>query len=231
MIIKPIKLHLIALFCLGLTGIKAQNVTDIDGNVYNTVTIGTQTWMAENLKTTKYNDSTTIPIVAGYNDWVSLATPAYCWYENDETKYKNVYGALYNWYTVNTGKLCPKGWHVPTDEEYGKLTSLVSRETRIDNLGYVNSQAGGDLKEIGTTNWKSPNPGATNKYGFNGRPGGMRSYIDGTFYDIGRDGYWWTSTRYGKDMAYVLNLNNQNIDASFLNSIYSTGMSVRCLKD
>jgi len=91
-----------------LTGQKAQTVKDIDGNVYHTVTIGTQVWMAENLKTTKYNDGTSIPYVKNNKAWGALTTPAYCWYENDETANKDKYGALYNWHTVNTNKLCQK---------------------------------------------------------------------------------------------------------------------------
>ena len=97
-------------------------VTDKDDNVYHTVTIGTQTWMAENLKTTKYNDGTAIPLVTDSTAWTSLLTPAYCWYNYDATTYKNTYGALYNWYAVNTGKLAPIGWHVATDAEWTTLT-------------------------------------------------------------------------------------------------------------
>ena len=88
------------------------SITDKDGNVYTSVTIGTQVWMVENLKTTKYNDGTPIPNVTDNTEWSNLTTPAYCWYDNDITK-KNPYGALYNGYAVRTGKLCPTGWHVP----------------------------------------------------------------------------------------------------------------------
>lgn len=92
-------------------------VTDIEGNEYHTITYGTQEWMVENLKTTKYNDGTSIPSVTEGADWASLTTPGYCFYYND-LAYKSTYGALYNWYTVNTGKLAPEGWHVPTDAEW-----------------------------------------------------------------------------------------------------------------
>jgi hypothetical protein len=100
-------------------------VKDIDGNVYDTVTVGTQTWMVENLKTTRYNDGTAIPLVTKSVAWETLSTPGYCWYNNDESTYKAPYGALYNWYTVNTGKLCPTGWHVPGDSEWIVLIDFL----------------------------------------------------------------------------------------------------------
>src|SRR5665647_1584626 len=104
----------VILFCIGLTGLQAQTVKDIDGNVYHTVKIGTQVWMVENLKTTKYNDGTSIPNIIDGTTWSNLTTPGFCFYNNDAAN-KNIYGALYNWYTVNTGKLAPTGWHVSTD--------------------------------------------------------------------------------------------------------------------
>ena len=115
-------------------------VTDIDGNVYHTVTIGTQTWMVENLKTTKYNDGTAIPLVTDSTAWLNLTTPGYCWYNNDAATYKNTYGALYNWFTVNTSKLAPSGWHVPTDAEWTTLITYLGGET----------VAGGQMKSTGT---------------------------------------------------------------------------------
>ena len=113
---KNEKLFIVTLFCIGLTGLQAQTVKDIDGNVYKTVTIGKQVWMMENLKTTKYNDGKTIPLVTDNTAWTDLTASEYCWYNNDIAN-KKVYGALYNWYTVNTNKLCPKGWHVSADAE------------------------------------------------------------------------------------------------------------------
>ena len=227
--LKP-KFLAIILFCLGLTGLNGQWIKDVDGNSYNTVLIGTQRWMAENLKTTKYNDYTAIPLVVDNNAWSLQTAPAYCWYNNDKTKYKTVYGALYNWYTVNTGKLCPKGWHVPTDTEWGKLASFGGHGARINNLGTVVSQGGGDLKAIDTTYWKSPNGGATNKYGFTGLPGGERSLF-GQFIRNGIHGFWWTSTRYGEDQAYVYELYYFNMDVPRGTAPYYFGKSVRCLKD
>ena len=154
-------------------------VVDIDGNVYHTVTIGTQVWMVENLKTTKYNDGTAIPLVTDSAAWDELTTPGYCWYNNDSATYKNPYGALYNWYAVSTGKLAPTGWHVPTDSEWAVLTTYVGN-TYYGGL----DSAGGALKSTDKTYWLSPNTGATNSSGFSALPGGFRDYV-GTFYSIG----------------------------------------------
>ena len=99
--------------------------TDADGNVYHTVTIGTQTWTVENLKTSKYNDGTKIPLVTDGTTWGNLTTPGYCWHNNDAATNKATYGALYNWYAVNTGKLAPSGWHVPTDAEWTTLENYL----------------------------------------------------------------------------------------------------------
>jgi len=99
------------------------DANDIDGNVYHTVIIGTQIWMVENLKTTKYNDGTSIANVTDNVEWIGLTSPAYCWY-NNYTSYKTQFGALYNWYAVNTGKLAPTGWHVPSHAEWTTLTNF-----------------------------------------------------------------------------------------------------------
>lgn len=104
---KKIKLFAVALFWLGLTGCHTNSIKDVEGNAYKTVTIGTQVWMTENLKTTKYIDGTPIPMIQENDAWSELRTPAYSWYNNDSTENKKTYGALYNWYSVNTNKLCP----------------------------------------------------------------------------------------------------------------------------
>ncbi|MBI5010148.1 MAG: fibrobacter succinogenes major paralogous domain-containing protein, partial [Bacteroidia bacterium] len=145
-----------------ISSFSSAQVSDIDGNVYQTVTIGTQVWMKENLKTTKLNDGIALPNVIDNAAWAALTTTGYCWYNNDATTYKSTYGALYNWYAVNTGKLCPIGWHVPSDDEWTLLTTFRG--------GY--SVAGGKLKETGTLHWTSPNTGATNETGFTALPGG-----------------------------------------------------------
>ena len=161
---KIVKLLAVSLFSLGLTGLRAQTVTDIDGNVYNTVTIGTQAWMAENLKTTKLNDGTAMPLVTNNTAWSGASwespAPAYCWYNNDMATYKGTYGALYNWFSLDTasngGKnVCPAGWHVPS---YAEWTTL------IDYLGGEGA-AKGKLMETSTAHWSDPYPEATNETG------------------------------------------------------------------
>jgi uncharacterized protein (TIGR02145 family) len=191
--------------------------TDGDNNNYPVVKIGTQTWMAENLKTTKYNDGNVIPNVTD-GTWSTLTTPAYCWYVNDAVTYKATYGALYNWYTVNTGKLCPTGWHAPTDAEWTILNTYLGGE----------SVAGGKLKETGTAHWNSPNTGATNETGFTALPGGYR-HQDGSFYNIELGCYMWSSTEYTADMAWEQNPNNNGSNMRRSMDMKKDGFSVRCL--
>jgi Fibrobacter succinogenes major domain (Fib_succ_major). len=201
-------------------------VTDIEGNIYNTVTIGTQTWMAENLKTTKYNDGTTIPNVTDWTAWAALTTPSYCWYNNDATTYKATYGALYNWYTVNStsngGKnVCPTSWHVPTDAEWTTLTTYLGGE----------SVAGGKLKETGTAHyWISPNIGATNETGFTALPGGYR-YYSGAYSSIGSYGLWWSSTETSSTSAWGRHMHYAYSDVLRTNFNKPSGFSVRCSRD
>lgn len=199
--------------------------TDADGNNYTTVTIGTQTWMVENLKTTKYSDGTAIPMVTDNSAWFNLSTPAYCWYNNDEATNKNTYGALYNRSAVNTSKLAPAGWHVPTDTEWTTLTTYLGGE----------SVAGGKLKEIGTDNWSSPNIGATNVSGFSALPGGGRGDSGGRFFRIGNYGAWWSTTEYDTSNPWIRVLDNYSSSLSrCTNNLYgygTNGFSVRCVKD
>ncbi len=135
-----IEIHLFVisvLFVLLATGCKKGNddstVTDIDGNVYNTVVIGSQVWLQENLKTTKFKDGSAIPNVTSDSEWGSINTPGFCWYDNDQAANKNKYGALYNWHTVNTGKLCPEGWRVPTNADWTELIDELGGETMAAN--------------------------------------------------------------------------------------------------
>jgi uncharacterized protein (TIGR02145 family) len=202
-------------------------IQDVDGNIYTSVTVGTQIWLVENLKTTKYNDGTSIPNVIDNTEWTNLVTPGYCWYNNDEATYKNPYGALYNWYAVNTGKLCPKGWHVPTDSEWHQLILLF--DTSAD-LTYIESQiAGNNLKESGTTHWNSPNMG-TNQSGFTALPGSMRS-ISGEFGVVGDSGNWWSSTE--GSIGYAVYRCMVNYVNYVWRGVYTkwVGTSVRCIKD
>lgn len=196
-------------------------ITDVDGNTYSTVIIGTQTWIKENLKTTKLNDGSAILPVTDYSGWLSLTTPAYCWYNNDASTNKDTYGALYNWYSVNTTKLCPIGWHVPNINE---LTTL------IEYLG-GESVAGGKLKEAGTIHWRSPNTGANNSSGFTALPGGYRTSTSLTPFDsVGYTGYWWSSTP-SADKAWYYVLFSSNATATKNDSRTESGFSVRCVKN
>jgi uncharacterized protein (TIGR02145 family) len=194
--------------------------SDIEGNIYRTIQIGAQIWMAENLKTTKFYDGAAIPLVTDYVNWVLLSTAGYCWYDNDQAKYKDSYGAIYNWYAVSTGKLCPTGWHVPSDSEWTTLTTYLNGE----------SVAGDKLKEASTIHWLSSNIVPTNESGFTALPGGYRSY-DGVFDAITGYGSWWSSTEVSATDAYsrYLNYNSSNVGRYYYEKV--NGFSVRCLKD
>ena len=200
-------------------GLSQTTFTDIDGNVYHAVVIGTQTWMAENLKTTKYRNGDPIANVTG--SWSPYAPGAYCWYNNIAT-YKAVYGALYNFHAVADSRyIAPLGWHVPTDAEWTTL---------FDFLGGT-MVAGGKLKETGTSHWLSPNIGATNSSGFTALPGGERWEYGDTFYNVGGFGFWWSSTQYGSIDAWYRSLGQKTagVYSTFGNKQY--GLSVRCVKD
>jgi uncharacterized protein (TIGR02145 family) len=194
-------------------------ITDIDGNVYHTVTNGTQVWMVENLRVANYNNGDPIPNIVDSLTWVNLSMGAYCWYNNDSATYNNPYGKLYNWYTVNTGKLCPIGWHLPT---YAQLTTLVNY------LGGENI-AGGKLKETGTAHWNTPNTGATNEAGFTALPSGVR--YNGIFARIGEASYLMSATQYNSGFAWHIGIyyNNSRINPG--TGPVNHGFSVRCLKD
>ena len=203
------------------------SVSDNDGNTYKTILIGTQTWMAENLKTTKYSDGTAISNVTNNTTWTGLTTGAYCWYNNDAATNKATYGALYNWLavdaTANGGKnVCPTGWHVPTDAEWTTMTTYLGGE----------SVAGGKLKETGTTHWRSPNTGATNETGFTALPGGMRDEY-GEFSSINDVGYWWSSSMNGSDMtkAWYRMFFSFDKDVFGFDISKKSGFSVRCMKN
>jgi uncharacterized protein (TIGR02145 family) len=178
--------------------------------------------MAENLRTTKYNDGTAIPNVTDGYEWSNLETgAAYCNYNNTtSTDTIATYGRLYNWHAINTGKLAPNGWHVPTDAEWTTLTDYLGGE----------SIAGGKLKETGTTHWYSPNTGATNETGFTALPGGFL-YHTGTFYSIGSSGSWWVATEYGAGFARLryVTYDGSNVSSGFNNK--KIGFCVRCVRD
>ena len=201
------------------------NITDSEGNSYKTVKIGTQTWMAENLKVSKFNDGTTIPNITDNNQWENNTIGAWCYYNNDAANNAK-YGKLYNWFaispTTNGNKnVCPTGWHLPSDAEWTVLT---------DYLGGA-SVAGGKLKEVGTTNWASPNTDATNASLFTGLPGGYRYYVGGSYNNIGYFGFCWSSTESLTSSAWNRDLGYYNGYAGRGNSSKKDGLSVRCLRD
>ncbi len=210
---------------------KAQTVTDIDGNTYNTVHIGSQTWMAENLATTKLNDGTSIPLVTDSIAWFGLTTPGYCWYKNDSSNYNRPWGALYNWFTVNTGKLCPTGWHVPSNTEWHTLVLFLDPAAQ-NCYCTESSAAGNDLKETGLTHWGNGNNG-TNSSGFTAVGTGFRNYFNKSFQGHTAVTYFWTSTPNTPPYATVWHRYIQNSSANvyeYLDQKYQ-GMSVRCIKD
>jgi uncharacterized protein (TIGR02145 family) len=200
----------------------SKTVTDIDGNVYHTVTIGTQVWLVENLKTTKYNDGSSIPFIKDAPSWFSLSASGYCWYNNVVSGNKGNNGALYNWHAVNSGKLCPTGWHVPTNEEWTVLTDFLGGETL----------AGGKLKEAHYSHWKNPNSGANNETGFTGLPAG---YCDSQqdFSGLGEFCAWWSSSEDSTNsgLAWYRGLYYYVSDVGKLSTFKNSGYSVRCLED
>jgi uncharacterized protein (TIGR02145 family) len=193
------------------------SITDIDGNIYHADTIGSQVWMVENLKTTRYSDGTAIPLVTDNQAWGSMKTPAYCWYNNDAGNYKKTYGALYNNYAANAG-ICPKGWHVATDSDWYIL---------VEHCG-GGCVAGCKMKEKGSLHWNSPNEGATNESGFTALPGGQRDFY-GNFQDIGNWGGWWTAS--SNDFGVGYSIFNDLKGAYGGEIIQTDGLSVRCVRD
>jgi uncharacterized protein (TIGR02145 family) len=236
-------------------------ITDIDGNIYQTVKIYKQIWMAENLRTTKYNNGTTVPLVSDSTEWFNLESPGYCWYNNDEASYRKIYGALYNFYTVNTAKICPTGWHVPTERELRNLILKLDHNLEsVNSYGIESEIAGGKLKETGSAHWSNGNIGATNETGFTALPGGERCLYPFTggeigwitspseyrkrsngFYDLGYMATFWSSTY---EVTYPDEEGRGGGTGGMRRTFYSdntwsvrdylyqkTGCSIRCLKD
>lgn len=218
-------------------------IDERDNHEYKWIKIGNQIWMAENLKATKYNDGTDIPNVTDNESWANLTTGAYCWYNNDAATNGNTYGALYNWYSVNSGKLAPKGWHVPSRDEWQILqNSLIVNGYNYDGTSIGNKVAKSLAaktnwtisKVIGTPGMDLP---SNNKAGFSGLPGGGRE-LGGVFYwTIGESAHWWTNTMYTyldrplNTMAYFYTIEDDNVDLIEEYILMHVGISVRCVKD
>lgn len=196
---------------------------DVEGNVYKTVVIGTQIWMAENLKTTKYADGNEIPNVTNYRDWaLSTRMPAYCWFDNDSVN-KDIYGALYNWYAVKNTGLCPSGWHVPTDAEFKTLEMYLGMsKNQADTAvaAFRGTDQGTQMKS--TTGWNESGNG-TNSSAFAGLPGGYRG---SEFNESGSMGFWWASD---SAMFRALRYSETGVFRNRFSSYI--GASVRCVKD
>jgi uncharacterized protein (TIGR02145 family) len=207
-------------------------LTDIEGNTYGIAAIGEQVWLSENLKTTKFNDNTDIPIVTDNVAWIDLNTPACSWYNNNKSFIDNNYGVLYNWFTVNTGKLCPAGWHVPNEDEWTTLVEYLGGEY----------QAGGKLKELGTGHWTTPNLGASDIYGFTALPGGFRTGLNtGSSRAMGYVGRWWLNTEtdnpwWARQDSVLRWARGSTIffdgsGAYMGKGLKTNGYSIRCVKD
>ena len=221
-----------SIYCDPCSGV---STVSYDGVTYNTVSIGNQCWFKENLRTTKYNDGTSISNVTNSSTWTSTTSGAYCCYDNN-TSNCDTYGALYNWYAVETGKLCPSGWHVPSDAEWYTLTNYLSANSQYwcgSNSSYI-------AKSLASTTLWNTHTGtctvgndlsANNSTGFSALPGGYRRYTDGSFYNLSYNGYWWSSTEYdGSDARlHYLYYNNAHVRRNDVDKRY--GFSVRCLRD
>jgi len=209
------------------------NTVSYDGVTYNTVQIGNQCWFKENLRTTKYNDGTSITNITNASTWTSTTTGAYCCYSNS-TSNCTTYGALYNWYAVTTGKLCPSGWHVPSDAEWKTLEMYLGMtQAQADATGWRGTDQGSKLAGNASL-WtdgaldQNVNFGTS---GFSALPGGSRNHSDGSFSSLGNYGYWWSSTVYDGSNAWYRSLYCNNANVLRYNYDKRSGFSVRCLRD
>lgn len=195
-------------------------MTDVDGNVYNnSVTIGTQVWMTENLKTTKYSNGDSIGTTT--LDISNDSTPKYQWAYKGDDSMVDTYGRLYTWYAATDSRnVCPAGWHVPTDEDWTTLTTFLGGE----------DIAGGKLKETDITHWLTPNAGATNESNFTALPGGYR-YYTGLFGYLTNRGFWWSSTEHSVSLGGFLTMSSLFgfVNRDGTNKQY--GFSVRCIRN
>ncbi|MHC1702500.1 MAG: FISUMP domain-containing protein [Tenuifilaceae bacterium] len=232
------KLTILSLFILHcISSLNAQEpkrgtVSDIDGNIYQTVIIGKYEWMAENLKTTTYNDGTKIPNVSESSAWIVLNSGAYCWYNNDSSIAVK-YGALYNWYTVNTNNLCPEGWRVPSDDEWKYLEGYVDTKHHLndsvwDKTGLRGYDVGVRLKA--SWDWRQDMNG-TNNYNFSALPSGERLSRNGKFFVIGCNGFWWSSSEYGEKTALYRSIIYSYGNVMRYSHDKRFGFSVRCIRN
>jgi uncharacterized protein (TIGR02145 family) len=233
---RNVKFYVFTLFSIGLTGLQAQTIKDIDGNVYKIVTIGKQVWMAENLKTTKYSNGDSIGTTTHTTvDITSESTPKYQWaYDGNESNVA-IYGRLYTWYTAtDSRKICPKGWHLPTDAEWITLTDYLTN----NSYGYDVSGKFIGKSMAFTSGWMTDaiagNVGndqmTNNKSGFSAFAGGYR-YGNGSFNGSGSYGYWWSSTELYATTAWYRSMSYYRNDMYRDSSSKQNGISVRCLRN
>jgi uncharacterized protein (TIGR02145 family) len=213
------------------------SITDADGNLYSTMVLGTQVWMVENLRTTKYNDGTAIPLVTDSTQWANLTTPGHCFYNNSVLNTeKQKWGALYNWYAVSTGKLAPTGWHVATDADWDTLQKyLIAFGHNYDGTLTGNKIA----KALAVnTDWEASSivgtpgnsPTTNNTSHLSAIPGGFR-FFAGSFYYQSIAGRWWSATAFNASSAYSREINNNNESLTRGNTDFQYGYSIRLVKD
>mgnify|MGYP006301802599 CR=1 FL=1 len=232
MIQNIFKIALMLIVFLVNTETQAQDqstVIDMDGNVYQTIIIGDQVWMKENLKATTFNEGTPIPCITDNKEWSGLSTPGYCWQGNNI----DAYGALYNWYAVETGRLCPKGWHVAIEEDWKQLEIAVGMpEDMADKEGWRGSQGGklAGKKEswVNGALKHAPDFGSSR---FHGLPAGNRLADNGLFGNMSTNAFWWSATEHDADTALgrMLHYGSTHIIKSAFEKQY--GYCVRCVKD
>jgi uncharacterized protein (TIGR02145 family) len=203
-----------------------ETVTDLDSNVYSIIEIGDQVWLRENLSSTRLNDGTVIPVFDNVKNFLRQTTPGLCWYSYEERNKKTTYGALYNWHTVNTGKICPTGWHIPDTTDWKKLFNFLEGSNNIC----------GALKEQDTIHWINPNASATNSSNFTALPGGRtKSYFEiyngflVGFENIGTAGYWWASDEYTESHGIYVGITDYFVSVG--NDFKTLGLSIRCIKN
>jgi uncharacterized protein (TIGR02145 family) len=194
-------------------------VMDVDGNSYKYVVIGSQTWMGENLRVTRYRNGDLIQYVTDPAAWASLSSGAWC-VNNNAMANDAIYGKLYNWFAVSSGLLCPEGWKVPSDADWLELEDFLEGP----------ALAGGKLKEPGTAHWSTPNEGATDEFDFSALPGGRRN-ADGSFMLPGERGHWWTRSSAGAETAYIRYIGYNLASISKVNAPKRYGSSVRCIRE
>jgi uncharacterized protein (TIGR02145 family) len=214
-----------------ILGVTQNTINDIDGNVYETIQIGDQLWMAENLKVTHYQNSDEIPYI--YND------PQYGAYINYSNNADNVgvYGRLYNWFAVNDERgLCPDNWHVPSDDEFKSLEMYLGMsESEANGEGLRGTDEGGKLKEEGNEHWNSPNTGATNETDFIALPGGNRRYETYTnqeiFSGLNRYGFFWSSSEVYTVNAWYRVFSFDYSESNRYHLSKTNAFSIRCVED